>query len=207
MINIYVALLIYLLLKRISCPRSMKISWNNKMFTCLKHFCLNIITISPSFTLLPMYSDNIMLSVCTDSFTTSFPPLIRGTDKQLNVNPWKHMAGNYTFWLHCSLFPHMHFTPCNATSTPVYKYVNQHGFIAALCDCSCFLLNDLKYSEWKISVSFVFTPTFLCLYSNCPMSHELVNIITMTTTQKTSTKHNLPSIHRKLDITNMVDTT
>lgn len=75
LINIYIALLIYFLLKRTSNLRSMKISWNNKFVTYLIHFRSNIITIPHSFTRL-------------------FPPLIKGTGKQLSVNPWKHMARN-----------------------------------------------------------------------------------------------------------------
>jgi hypothetical protein len=48
-----------------------------------------------------------MLSVRNDRSPTLFPPQVRGTDKQLNVQPWKHVEGNnVTFQLCCHQFSH-----------------------------------------------------------------------------------------------------
>jgi hypothetical protein len=100
----------------------MKISGFGAFFTHLIHFHIKILTVSHLCNLLPTYNDEIMLSVHNDSSPRSFPPWIRGTDKQLNINLRKH-GGNVTFPLGCHYLPHVHFTHCNAAYGLCVTYI------------------------------------------------------------------------------------
>jgi hypothetical protein len=81
----------------------------------------------------PTYSDKIILSVHKDSSPKSFSPIDQTTDKQLNVNSWKHVAGNdITFPLHCHNMLHVYFTQCIAACTLCNLHANQHGFHGTL---------------------------------------------------------------------------
>jgi len=42
------------------------------------------------------------------------------TEMQLNINTWKSVAGNVTFWLLRHQFPHMHFKKHDTASWHVY---------------------------------------------------------------------------------------
>jgi len=43
--------------------------------------------------LLPTYSDEIILAFNQDKSPRQFSPEVRGTDKQVSVNSWRHVAG------------------------------------------------------------------------------------------------------------------
>jgi len=84
-----------------------------------------------------------MIWVCKDSSPRSFPVWIRGTDKRLNVNPWKFVWGNYvTLWQCHHQLPHMHFTQRDAA-----MYVaKHHRFNGRLSECHYFILITVIWS-------------------------------------------------------------
>lgn len=124
------------------------------------------------FNLLPIYSEKILLSVHNDSSTRSFPPRIRGTDKQLSDNSWKCGVGNdFTLQIYSHLFLHVHFTQHDTASrSECVIYVNQHQFNAAFSDHDCFTLISSTWSTlYAKFILYVFTSNCLCVYSFHPI--------------------------------------
>ena len=124
--------------------------------------------ISHLFNLLPTYSEKILLSVHNDSSPRSFPPSIRGTDKQLNDNSWKCGVGNdFKLQIYSHLFLHVHFIQHNtASKSECVIYVNQHRFNVALSDNECFTLISTTWSTlYAKFILSMFPSNCLCVYS------------------------------------------
>lgn len=89
----------------------------------------------------------------------------------------------------------------------IYIYY-RHGFNKACCDCkSCSLISIMRYIPFtKFFRHSVFTSNCLYMHSFHPVKPMITKyVIRMTTTLKTSTQHKLPSVHEKLDMTQMAD--
>jgi len=90
----------------------------------------------------------------------------------------------------------------------IYVYY-RHGFNKVCCDCTSCTLISIKeiYSIYKIFFRHsVFTSNCLHMHNSQPVKPLITKyVIRMTTTSKTSTQHELLSVHEKLDMIKMAD--
>jgi len=90
---------------------------------------------------------------------------MRDTKMQLNINTWKSVSGNVTFWLLCHQFPHMHFMLWHSIMACVFYNTNKHEFNRLCYDLNCFNFISVFWIILCANLThFVFTSKCLPVY-------------------------------------------